>query len=95
MQTMTLTVHHTNKVSNRRYLTDPQEIKACRRRIAKRILKMFGQSARKFPGKALTFINRCIAQITFTSAVCAAWLGILGVAVWALTFILENCTVNW
>ena len=94
MQTMTFTVHSANKVSGRRYLTDPQEIKAYRCRVAKRILKMCWQSAYKFSGKALTLFNRCVAQFTFMFAAIAAWLGIMGVGVWALTMILNNCTVN-
>lgn len=78
-----------------RVLTDPMEIRAFRKRQARKIIRMVKASARQNLVKAWFTFRNLLVQLSVISACIALWVLAIAIMTGCGIFFLEHCTVNW
>lgn len=77
----------------RRYLTDPNEIRAYRRKHLALLWQEVKLGVKHLPQNLFKLYHRVVAELTFAAAVLSIWFGSLALFIWAISFIVEHCTV--
>lgn len=78
-----------------RVLTDPVEIRAFRKRQARKILRMMKASVKQNIRKAWFIFRDLLVKTSLISAFIALMMLSAVIVGWCGIFLLEHCTVNW
>lgn len=76
-----------------RVLTDPVEIRAFRKKQAKKILRMMCSELQSFLRSSYFSLRSALIQLSICSAFIALWFLSLAVFVYVGQFLLNSCTV--
>lgn len=75
--------------TRRRYLTDPDEIRAYRKKHLAILRQEFRLGMKNLPSTMLKLYHRFIVEFTVTTVALSIWLAAFGLGGWSLTMILR------
>lgn len=74
----------------RRYLTDPEEIKAYRKRHWELLRREMRLAIKRLPTTLLKLYHKAVVEFTITMVALSLWLAALGIGGWAITSITHS-----